>query len=211
TTPGGGGGTYAAPHYCDGCRPLLPQLPPGVVVPDGGADVTWSQTATVSRDNYTDMDTSAWYEGDAQDEHTIAYAYSVNAQVTTTEQYSKTYGANITLSGAVKGKIPFLAEGKLEVAVGANGSWAWTDIDTKMRSDTQTITTTWNVKKGQSTGLSPSGVLTSYQTTYHHADGRTSTKTWGTFDVTVWKPVYYSAVPRNMIGLDAKPVTGINQ
>ncbi|MFE0646383.1 hypothetical protein ACFW2Y_32980 [Streptomyces sp. NPDC058877] len=108
-------------------------------------------------------------------------------------------------------KVPFLAEGKLNVSVGLNGSWAWTDIDTKTTSDTQTITATWEVKKGMSTGLSPSGVLTSYQTTYHHRDGRTTTKTWGTFDVTVWKPVYYSAIPTNRVPLAAKPVTGIRE
>ncbi|MFD9522876.1 hypothetical protein [Streptomyces sp. NPDC059979] len=111
------------------------------------------------------------------------------------------------MGGGLKGKIPLVAEGKLDVSVGLNDSWAWTDIMTKMRSDIQTMQSTWEAAPGTRTGLSPSGVMVVYRSTYGHKDGRITDKVWSTFDVIVWKPVVYSQIPRNRVDFGAKPAS----
>ncbi|MBT2452684.1 hypothetical protein J7F03_37725, partial [Streptomyces sp. ISL-43] len=193
--------------YCDGCTSPLPQLPKGVAVPDGGKDIRWSETVTLYESDYEDLDTSALYTfGSYNEPYSLTYTYTLGSQFTTTDQYAKTYGANISVTTGFKAKFPRLAEGKIDVTVGLNGSWAWTDSTMEMKSDTQAIQTSWNVKKGDRTGLSPAGVMTMYHTTYRHGDGRLTTKTWGTFNVTMWKPVTYAEIPSNRIALNATPM-----
>ncbi|MFJ6484267.1 MULTISPECIES: hypothetical protein [unclassified Streptomyces] len=51
-------------------------------------------------------------------------------------------------------------------------------------------------------GHNASGTLRQYQTMYAHADGRTTTQSWGTFDVHTWQGHKFSSESQNQIKLE---------
>ncbi|MEU3277785.1 RHS repeat-associated core domain-containing protein [Streptomyces antibioticus] len=203
---GGGGGSKppasSGKHFCDGCTSVPPQMPKGVVVPSGGTDVLWSTTAWVSNDYYTDYSTTAQL-GPSESNVEVSFTYTEQAMYAAAEQFADKIGWSAGSTGKLSGGIPGFAKGEMSVSIGVNGDYTWTNVDTRTRSATVTVTRPIKVKTGQQFGLSPSGVLDRYTTTYHHADGRVSTKNWGSFDITSWTPVTYSEIPANRVNLTA--------
>ncbi|MET7622337.1 RHS repeat-associated core domain-containing protein [Streptomyces sp. NPDC005408] len=206
TPPSSGGGGSTQPstrHFCDGCTTVPPKMPKGVIVPSGGTDVLWSTTTWVRNDYFTDYTTAGMLDT-SEDNVDVTFAYSEQAMYAAAEQFTDKIGWSAGVSGKIKAGIPMLAESELGVTLGVNGDYTWTNVDTKTRSATVTKTVPKKVKAGDHFGLSPHGVIDTYMTTYYHADGRTSSKTWGTFDLTSWTPVTYSEIPQNRVSINAQ-------
>ncbi|GHA95386.1 RHS repeat-associated core domain-containing protein [Streptomyces termitum] len=197
---GGGGGGSSSTHYCDGCTTLI-QLPQNVFVPDGGPDVLWHTTAQTGIGTYTDYTTTAMFDT-TQDDVEITFAYSEQAMYAAAEAFADQFNWKVDAKTSFSVGLPVL-KGGVELTVGIGGNYTWTSTDTETRSATITKTHPLNVKKGDIFGLSPFGQVKTYTTTYHHRGGRTSTRTWGTFDITSWTPVTYSETPPNIASLNA--------
>ncbi|WP_329391431.1 hypothetical protein OG625_40190 (plasmid) [Streptomyces sp. NBC_01351] len=192
-------------HFCDGCTTMPPRAPKGLVAPSGGQDVLWSETFWVRNAYYTDYTTAGMLDV-APNDTDVTFAYSEQAMYAAAEQFADKIGWSAGVSATIGAGFDLkVAEVKAEVSatLGINGDYTWTNIDTKTRSTTLTKTVPMKVKGGEHYGLSPHGVIDTYTTTYHHADGRTSTKTWGAFDLTSWTPVTYSEIPINRVALNA--------
>lgn len=201
---GGGGGGSAKPparHYCDGCVPLLPKLPKGVVVPDGGMDVLWSNTTVTYYAPWTDYSTGANVRTVAKDQ-TLAFTYTYAAMYAAMEQFADKWGWSASVKAGGKAGIPLVAEGSVEATLGLNGDYTWTNADTRTNTATAAEASTMTLKKGERFGYVPSGYVTQYSTVYQHKDGRTSTKNWGTFDVHTWQGNTFTEQPQNLIKLD---------
>ncbi|MET9609233.1 RHS repeat-associated core domain-containing protein [Streptomyces sp. NPDC006512] len=190
-----------APHYCDGCRPLLPKMPKGVNVPNGGKDVLYSDTVMTSQMAWTDFSTGANVRYVAEDQE-MTFTYTYAAMYAAMEQFADKFGWSASVKASVKAGIPLVVDGQLETTLGLNGDYTWTQSDTKTNTATAAEASKMNLKKGELFGYVPSGTLRQYQTVYTHADGRTTTQTWGTFDVHTWQGHKFSSEPQNQIKLD---------
>ncbi|MGW1466631.1 RHS repeat-associated core domain-containing protein [Streptomyces sp. NPDC002308] len=199
----GSGGSTPAPHLCDGCT-TLPCLPDGIYVPGGGNDVAWSTTSILGEDDWTDYSTSAFHNPSGE-EKTASITATFQQITQVTHQSTKRAGASITYEAGGKAGIPFVAEGETKIAVQANGDLTWSDSKSKSNSSQYEVQETIKIKKGERYGLSPTGKLGSYKTTYHHWDGSTSTKTWGYFQISTWSVVKYSETPRTLVPLSSGP------
>ncbi|PYC74555.1 hypothetical protein C7C46_23830 [Streptomyces tateyamensis] len=177
-------------HICDGCGDLLPQAVSSKV-PSGGDDVVTSYTVTESRDSWTDYQISKEYRM-AENAQDLSLTISTTDSDQKTHQFTKQFGASVTVKASGKADIPFVAEGSVDLTVGVTGSFGWTDTDQSTVTHGQSFTEKLTVKAGQHWGYSPTGIVTKYRTTYEHADGSTTTKDWGTFEITSWDPVTYS-------------------
>ncbi|MFD7262206.1 RHS repeat-associated core domain-containing protein [Streptomyces sp. NPDC059874] len=200
-SPKRSGGSSTAPHYCDGCRPLLPKLPSGVTVPDGGKDVLYSATVMTSQDAWTDFSTGANVRTVSEDQE-VTFTYTYAAMYMAMEQFADKFGWSASVKAGIEAGVPFVAEGILETTLGLNGDYTWTNSDAKTNTATAAESSKMNLKKGELFGYVPSGTLRQYQTVYTHAGGRTTTKSWGTFDVHTWQGHKFTNQPQNQIKLD---------
>ncbi|MGW2840997.1 RHS repeat-associated core domain-containing protein [Streptomyces sp. NPDC001493] len=199
----GSGGSTPAPHLCDGCT-TLPYLPEGIYVPAGGFDVAWSTTDVLYEDDWTDYSTSAFYNPSGEEKSaSITATFQQITQVT--NQFTKRIGGSVTVETGAKSGIPMVAEGKINIAVQVNGDLTWSDSTSKSNSSQYAVQETVKIKKGERYGLSPTGKLSSYKTTYHHWDGSTSSTTWGSFQISTWSVVKYSETPRTLVPLSSGP------
>ncbi|MGW0390191.1 RHS repeat-associated core domain-containing protein [Streptomyces sp. NPDC003042] len=200
----GGGGGSSTRHYCDGCQQLLPmvaKLPKGVIVPNGGNDVVSSYTWMTASQSWTDYSTGANVRTMAMDQ-TLTFTYTYAAAYAVMEQFADKWGWAVSVKAGGKAGIPLLAQGTVEASVGFSGEYQWTDSKTRTSTATAAEASSFQVKAGQKVGYVPSGKLTQYSTQYTHKDGRTSTKSWGTFDIYLWQPNVFSSDPPNMVKMD---------
>ncbi|MFD7973427.1 hypothetical protein [Streptomyces clavifer] len=188
-------------HYCDGCVPLLPKLPKGVVVPDGGRDVVYSDTIVTYQDEWTDYSTGANVRKVTKDQ-TLTFTYTYAAMYTAMEQFADKWGWSPSVKASAEASVPLVASAEVEVAMGLNGDYTWTNSDTRTNTSTAAKASSMELKKGERFGYVPSGYLTRYKTTYTHLDGHTSTKAWGTFDVHTWQGNEFTQSPPNKVKLD---------
>lgn len=200
---GGGSSSSSTKHYCDGCVPLLPKLPKGVVVPNGGNDVLYSDTIVTYNGLWTDYSTGANVR-EVQEDQQLTYTYTYAAMYAAMEQFADKFGWSTSVKAGGKASIPLVAEGSIEATLGLNGDYTWTNADTKTNTGTAAEAAQVQLKKGDVYGYVPSGYITQYQTIYTHADGKTTTKNWGTFDVHTWQAYKFPTKdgPVNKVKLD---------
>ncbi|MFE2282591.1 RHS repeat-associated core domain-containing protein [Streptomyces sp. NPDC059443] len=187
-------------HYCDGCRPPS-TLPKGVKVPDGGDDVVYPYTVMTSQSTWTDYSTGANVRVVTKDQE-LTFTYTFAAMYSAMEQFASKFGWSASVKAGVEAGIPLVVDGEIETTLGLNGDYTWTDSGTKTNTASAAEASTMNLKKGELFGYVPSGILRQYKTVYTHADGRTTTKTWATFDVHTWQGNTFASEPQNQIRLD---------
>ncbi|MEV6330192.1 RHS repeat-associated core domain-containing protein [Streptomyces sp. NPDC051909] len=204
---GGGGGSNAAPHYCDGCVPLKPakpvELPKGVVVPDGGADVVESYTVHGGTMSWTDYSTGANVRTVSTGYREI-FTYSYADMVSATQEFSDSWDFELSVNAETTVTAGFLGTGaEAKVGVGAKVAkgFKWGDTDSKAGTTTIAQAKQVDWKAGQHVGLVPAGYLQQYTTVYYHKGGRISTKNWTAFEVHSYEPHVFKSDPPNMVNL----------
>ncbi|MFJ2936588.1 RHS repeat domain-containing protein [Streptomyces sp. NPDC087219] len=196
-----------APHYCDGCVPLKPgrpaDIPLGVEVPSGGADVVDSYTIEGPKVSHVDYSTGANVRTVSMDYREI-FTYSYADLVSTTQEFSDSWNFELSLSAETKAKGGlFIAEAEASVGVGAKigKGLSWGDSDSKATTTTFASAKQMDWKAGQRVGYVPAGYLRQYTTVYFHKGGRTSTKNWTAFEVHSFEPHPFKSDPPNMVNL----------
>ncbi|MFJ8662305.1 RHS repeat domain-containing protein [Streptomyces sp. NPDC093795] len=208
TPSGSDSGSGAAPHYCDGCVPLKPsqpvQLPEGVSVPDGGADVVEKYTIESPRISWTDYSTGANVRTISMTyQQTLIYSYA--AMEAATEEFADNWSLELSVNAETKGKGGIIfadAEASVGVGLKVGKGWGWSNSDSKGQTDTFSDAKVVKWAPGQRAGLVPAGYLRSFTTVYHHKGGRVSTKAWTSFEVHSYEPhVFKNGDPPNLVNL----------
>ncbi|MEU6988591.1 RHS repeat-associated core domain-containing protein [Streptomyces sp. NPDC046324] len=189
--------TATAPHFCDGCTPPLHvELPEGVFAPAGGSDVVYSNTTALAREPFTDTDIAYSYNGSGV-ERQIRVQRTVQQIESATEEFTKKRGGSLTLEGGAEGEFGIFASAQVSVKIvtSMNSEVSKTRSKTKTKSKTWAVDDYVDIKQGEQVGISPTGVMNTFQTVYQHSDGRVTSKTWGWFQQTEWAVYKYSEVP----------------
>ncbi|MEV5970358.1 RHS repeat-associated core domain-containing protein [Streptomyces sp. NPDC051921] len=205
---GNSGGGSSGKHYCDGCQQLPPKLPKGVVVPDGPPGTRPVSTVVTYQGPWTDFSTGANVREVTEDQ-TLSFTYTYAAMYAAMEQFADKFGWSASVKAKVGGHIPLLVDGEVETTLGLNGDYTWTNSDTKTNTSTAAEASTMTLKKGEMYGYVPSGYVTRFQTVYQDADGKTSTRSWGTFDIHTWQGNKFKEAPPNLVRLDVVMCTQV--
>ncbi|MGW7433205.1 RHS repeat-associated core domain-containing protein [Streptomyces sp. NPDC054861] len=198
---GGSSGSSApsAPHFCDGCTPLLgPDLPDGIFAPSGGSDVAYSNTIKIDQFNYTDED-SAYLFDSTGTKKSVSLALTVGEMRTATRQFTKTLGGSMTVEAGGEAEFKFFGNGaKAGAKVSVQVSREFSAVRSESTTSTSSMTLTQTIEPWKkSYGFSPTGRIYQFQTVYQHTDGRTTSKRWAYFKVTNWALTTYDRDPKN--------------
>jgi RHS repeat-associated protein len=202
TGPGGGRGAPGGTGYSNGYNTdIHPRSrPPWAHTPPGGLDVVWAQTYVLFDKAITDYTTSwNYHAATREDEKTYSMALYDAEMQTVQHQFQQMLGGSITTEVGADLGIPFIGKGSAKLSIQVNGSLTWMNSKTHTNTTAKTTTETMTIKKGQSYGASPTGILHGYKTVYVHRDGTRTVQKWTAFQVTAWSLVTYKKQPRHII------------